>query len=214
MQKTTLTTMTLFTLLTLPQAVLAGSITYNLVNYPTDQNGCTLSGAITTDGQTGVLSPSDILSWSWTITGARVNENGIEYPLPPISAAGTSVPNADLYPWTLVATPSQILLPRGGVLDVSSFMTPNGNVFLYYWNYPETYVSPAYFAYVFNPANTSEIYLWLTSNPAMGGNDPWVVASSVPEPSTLYLLVFGTVCGSVYVMGHKRSRRRTATTDG
>ena len=32
MQKTTLTAMTLFTLLTLPPAVLAGSITYDLEN--------------------------------------------------------------------------------------------------------------------------------------------------------------------------------------
>jgi PEP-CTERM motif len=35
---------------------------------------------------------------------------------------------------------------------------------------------------------------------------------AVPEPSTLYLLGFGAVCGSVYVMGHKRRERRTATT--
>ena len=34
MQKTTLRAMMLFTLLTLPQAVLAGSITYDIVNYP------------------------------------------------------------------------------------------------------------------------------------------------------------------------------------
>ena len=37
---------------------------------------------------------------------------------------------------------------------------------------------------------------------------PWLIASvptaAVPEPSTLYLLGFGAVCGSVYVMGHKR----------
>ena len=41
----------------------------------------------------------------------------------------------------------------------------------------------------------------------------WLIAStSVPEPSTLYLLEIGAVC--VYVMGHKRRERRTATTDG
>ncbi len=68
MQKTTLTAMTLFTLLTLPPAVLAGSITYDLEINPYLTNGWTLSGTITTDGALGPLQSPDILSWSWTAT--------------------------------------------------------------------------------------------------------------------------------------------------
>ena len=60
--------MMLFTLLSLPSAVLAGT-TYNIQNYPLDQNGWTLTGTITTDGTQGHLSrPPDITSWTWTIT--------------------------------------------------------------------------------------------------------------------------------------------------
>ncbi|MGZ3381794.1 MAG: PEP-CTERM sorting domain-containing protein [Isosphaeraceae bacterium] len=38
--------------------------------------------------------------------------------------------------------------------------------------------------------------------------------AAVPEPSSLYLLGFGAVCGCVYVMGNKRRERRTARTEG
>jgi hypothetical protein len=46
----------------------AQDITYNLVNYPAYQNGWSLSGQITTDGRTGVVGTTDIVSWNWTIT--------------------------------------------------------------------------------------------------------------------------------------------------
>jgi hypothetical protein len=60
--------MMLFTLLTLPQAVMAGSVTYNLVSYPDLQNGWTLSGTIATEGTTaGTIQPPNITSWSWSI---------------------------------------------------------------------------------------------------------------------------------------------------
>ncbi len=52
-------------------AVTSGQdITYQLVNYPADQidqytsQPDTISGSITTDGMVGVISSSDILSWS------------------------------------------------------------------------------------------------------------------------------------------------------
>lgn len=46
----------------------AGSITYDLVNYPDVQDGNTLSGTITTDGAIGNLQMSDITAWSVTIS--------------------------------------------------------------------------------------------------------------------------------------------------
>ena len=44
-------------------SIVAGDITYSIVNDPIDQNGYTLSGTITTDGTIGALAPSDFLSW-------------------------------------------------------------------------------------------------------------------------------------------------------
>ena len=57
---------------------------------------------------------------------------------------------------------------------------------------------------------------WLGYYAGGPGASSWLIASAspvaVPEPSPLYLVGFGAVCGSVYVMGHKRRARRTATT--
>jgi hypothetical protein len=47
----------------------AASITYSIVNYPTLQNGYTVSGTITTNGATGTFLPgTDITSWDISIT--------------------------------------------------------------------------------------------------------------------------------------------------
>jgi hypothetical protein len=47
----------------------AASITYSIVNYPTLQNGYTVSGTITTNGDTGTTLPgTDITSWDISIT--------------------------------------------------------------------------------------------------------------------------------------------------
>ena len=44
----------------------AGDITYSLASPFTSGNGMSDSGSITTDGNTGTLAASDILSWSWS----------------------------------------------------------------------------------------------------------------------------------------------------
>jgi hypothetical protein len=45
-----------------------GSITYNIVNYPTLQNGYSVSGTITTDGTTGSITATDITTWDISVT--------------------------------------------------------------------------------------------------------------------------------------------------
>jgi len=111
MQKTTLTAMMLSTLLTLPQAVLAGSMTYGIVDYPADQNGWALSDAITTDGKTGVLAPSDILSWTWTIS---TNFHGELI----VFTASSSDFNSAISSTGLEATTKYIEVPPGGALGM------------------------------------------------------------------------------------------------
>ena len=44
----------------------ADTITYLIQNYPADQGGHTLSGTIVTDGKTGALAASNILSWTFS----------------------------------------------------------------------------------------------------------------------------------------------------
>jgi hypothetical protein len=46
----------------------ADQITYDIVNYPSLQNGYTIQGTITTDGTMGTLTKSDITGWSIQIT--------------------------------------------------------------------------------------------------------------------------------------------------
>jgi hypothetical protein len=46
----------------------AGPITYDWVDYPPLENGYTVSGTITTDGNTGTLAASDITSWTLQIS--------------------------------------------------------------------------------------------------------------------------------------------------
>ena len=50
----------------LPKA--RGDYVYNLINYPSDQNGWSVSGQIVTDTNTGVISTGDINAWSLTMT--------------------------------------------------------------------------------------------------------------------------------------------------
>jgi len=184
--------MMLSTLLTLPQAVLAGSMTYGIVDYPADQNGWALSGAITTDGKTGVLAPSDILSWTWTIS---TNFHGELI----VFTASSSDFNSAISSTGLEATTKHIEVPPGGALGM--FDPIMEGLLIEYNNAPPMGPS-TYYSYVYGGAGPGRAYPWFTLNPTMGGTDPWIIAS-VPEPSTLYLLGFGAVCGSVYVMGHK-----------
>src|SRR5208283_5916828 len=57
----------LFTLLTLPPAVIADRM-YDLQSGPSLPMGWTLSGTITTDGTIGTIQATNILSWTWTLT--------------------------------------------------------------------------------------------------------------------------------------------------
>ena len=55
-------------ILLVPHLSQAGQITYLIQNYAADQNGSTLSGSVTTDGNLGTLTSADIVAWTWTVT--------------------------------------------------------------------------------------------------------------------------------------------------
>jgi len=56
---------TLCLLLVVPRTTRADTI-YTIQNYPSDQNGHTVSGTIATDGHIGQITSADITSWSVT----------------------------------------------------------------------------------------------------------------------------------------------------
>jgi len=214
MQKVTLTAMTLLILLAIPKAALSGSITYDFQDYSADENGATLSGSITTDGQLGALAPSDILSWTLTITGATVVVNGHPVDVPPITASATKVDgNTIAFKANLVATPAQLSIAPGGSLGIGAAGVAGaaeGTVIL---QYDRTSGQIPYYSSEYEPFSPHVPFVvpWDTESPMMGGTDPWIVAA-VPESSSLYLLSFGAVFASGYVIGQHHKARRTATT--
>jgi hypothetical protein len=180
----------------------AGEITYAIQNYPADQQGASLSGTITTDGVTGTLAATDILSWSWTITPA----GGTPFTLSS-SEAGAQV---FIFPGSVVsASQSAITIaPRQDSIDGSSFaldsVNGGGNVVSNLeYDRPGNQGGPSGYVGMIQGAD-----VWSTQNPAMGGTDPWVIAkvATVPEPSSLTLAALAVTCA--VALGGARKRRR------
>ena len=173
----------------------AGSITYNIVDMPADQNGFTVSGTITTDGVIGNLANSDITSWSVTISQGGTFETFI-------SSNGGAIVNILN---NLVATASEIYVPPAAnfavandfqLLSVPSIPNPISIDQIRWVNSPQ----PIYMAQV----NFSSPPAWNTSPPVVDTN--WVIATAVPEPSTLTMLGIGATC-LAGVLGRRASRR-------
>lgn len=189
----------LFTLLTLPPAVLADR-TYNFLNYPALQSGWTLSGTITTDGTIGTIQATNILSWTLTGTSGATT-----------FTVSSTDPGAAMYTSSgITATGAGLLVPfpnhgigisdpaAGQALEWATWLPPDITMRTTQdWG---SYSTPDIIASTLEP-----------------GSSAWLIASTssvvVPEPSPLYIAGFGAVYGCVYVMGQKRRARRTATTE-
>lgn len=219
MHRFTLQAVMLFTLLTLPSAVLAGSTTYNILNYPALQNGWTVSGTITTDGFIGDINQTDIKSWTWTITsGATSYTSNSTDPgsFPQLSGAGIQETPTDILlhiPPSM--KPSAVLLLIGGDTPRIEHIPEEGLAWHDGFGPDQRDTTIEYYsAGLFPPQG----YVgWFSPiGPYNAQTAGWLIAqtsaAAVPEPASLYLVGFGAVCGCVYVMGHKRRARRTATT--
>ena len=203
----------LFTLLTLPPAVLAGSTTYNLVNHPDYQDGWTLSGTITTDGTIGLLQSSDITSWTWTVTK------------PGSSQTYRSGPGTVSYADGLTATNTGLLILIRTTSTAAEILlnTNSGGINDGYGNIGGGSMSvPTYYTGAAGLLQADHFVFYWGDGPSQSVAVPqeeftFASTTAVPEPASLYLLGFAAVCVSVYVMGHKvmghkRRERRTATT--
>jgi hypothetical protein len=210
-----------------PLALAAEPITYSFAGYPADQvnysGQCWITGTIVTNGSIGTLHKSDILGGSFTIGGATFNDWGYDYggcyPIDPAQVSnGTgseSILGSDL--GTLYATETEILMPMNAGLHLQSPppVPWYGKFMRITWirTGPETGVTSTIFS-----ADGGDGYgygktFWnVTSNPPatpghISANDPWVIATVVPEPGTLALLGGALVglSGIAYVRFRRRS---------
>jgi hypothetical protein len=175
-------------------AQLKADITYQLIDYPLDQDGHTLSGTITTDGTIGALGiPSWPMPYAYThITGGTFQiDNGAVYTasfIPPGSGVveATSDGKIVLYPTT----------DSNEFNNCFSFQhsEPYLGGWGLEWYYDSVSVPTHYYGSVYSTDTSSTIRVWQTwSLPAgenhIANNDPWVLAQIVPEPATLWLLI-------------------------
>ncbi len=142
MQRCMVRAVMLFTLITLTPAVWA-EVTYSIANYPADQNGWNLTGSIVTDGNTGLLTANDILSWTWTIT------------LDTTTYTATSTATGQVFVDGLIATATQLILPQSTLTSSEFYLfdNPANNTLL--WEHdPKDSIGPIYFSQINFPTTT------------------------------------------------------------
>jgi PEP-CTERM motif len=179
-----------------------GGTTYNIANYPADQNGNTVSGSITTDGVIGTLAPSDILSWTVTINSTTFTsgDSGADMALSPTDLNATS---------TAITLASPLGL-QSSFLALAAIPTGGGRTDEIAWTRGFDFFGEDLTKYVGRLNGRAR---WATPDPAMGGTDPWVIAaispSAVPEPTSLLLAAFGIggVIACVLVRERREQRR-------
>jgi hypothetical protein len=188
-------------------------ITYNFVNEPTCQNGWTMNGTITTDGNLGNITFADFLSTTLTFTDSSQN---VTYPR---SFSWNAVADGES---GIVATPQAILLyPTQSVGQFPNTDRESGIELTYYIGQSEQedtewcntglagsgYYAPApwtggapswivpddYYQSSGHWGNLWESYYDTHDSgvapPDFVANAPWVIATAVPEPGTITLLV-------------------------
>jgi PEP-CTERM motif len=174
-------------------SVRGGSVTYNIQNYPAEQDGWTLAGTITITSKTasGTITEDNeniITAWGWTISkGSESYTNK------------STDKNAELtITGSLSYTSTQILLPAAKDPGDALYLTGTQIRATLTWrNIPDK----TFYAAVYIKDGRAP-YAWGSSPEKLGGN-PWVLAA-VPEPSTLLLMGIGFVSVIPYAVVQRR----------
>ena len=175
--------------------VLAGTLTYDVIDYPALEADLvtsgtdTISGTIITDGTIGPLMASDIIGGTFTITN-------------PVYGS-FSISSTDIYLIkNLDASATALTLPRPQAAGTNAFDLVSSTIFLPQdiqpaLSYARFYNSVLYddIFYAGDDSNTAFEFRdsQTTSGPpsiSLSGTEPWVIATAatVPEPATLTLL--------------------------
>jgi hypothetical protein len=178
---------------------MGGSITYNIQNYPALQNGYTLTGTITTDGNLGIISNTDITAWNYTITqGPNIIYQETS------TAHGSFVGDGS----TLSATATQLTFPSQSVLSFGLALNNSSDNSTLLWELPNTIINGVSggWYYIFYSNTLTPANLWNTNGTSANQpTTPWLIAStSVPEPASLTLALLAGGCVAVF----ERPRRR------
>ena len=160
-------------------------VIYNVIDYPTLQNGYTVTGTITTDGTIGAIGPNDITNWDVTISLNGVTD----------ITFNRNSPNAGItFAEGVTATATSITVPQSSFLGFRSIV--NGAFCDIDWPGPDRSFS------TYNAEDTNGT-LWSSSFPA-----PYTVATTaaaVPEPSTAALAALGAFTLLAYRWHRHRS---------
>jgi hypothetical protein len=144
-------------------------ITYNIVNYSTLQNGWTLNGTITTDGNIGALSSDDIVAWAYSVT-----QSGIIY------SASSSEAGSSVFSQGLTASATQLTIADTSVVTTGFNLQSQFDYQSLGYASPSPSTDPNYY-YLQTPVGQLQ---WSTDffgdPPAPSGDGLWVIATVEP----------------------------------
>jgi len=179
-------------------SALQAEVVYNIVDYPSLENGWTVSGTITTDGTIGTLTARDITAWSFTLTNGGTTDTWSS------AVIGATYSRTTVAGITATATELEIMGTPGPdqafQLDLGYGGSGTGGEM--FWTRDGSFSAisePATDVYYGKFGGTSLFFDSANNPPGLTLTDStnWVLAeapsqsSATPEPGTVGLLALG-----------------------
>lgn len=171
-------------------------IIYSIENHPSDQNGHSVSGLITTTDAAindGYLVASEILGWEFAISGPTST-----------SVLSTNAGSFLQLSGDVLISANEITLEQPGIMSgfLNRIELGHSDGSRVIWHRDEFFSSFTEIYQGFSQNNAA----WVNNSPSMSGTNPWLVATrlatdAVPEPSSLSLL--GALTGLVLIRRSK-----------